>query len=362
MIEDEISVMYDYQILAMQKYGGISRYYYELASGMKEKGVDVHIPVIFSKNEYFKTLIKHPVVSPDLRFIRGVTRISNLISKMHRRNAFDIIHPTYYDPYLIGAYEGKLVVTVYDMIHEQFMSEDVETIKRKKEYIYKSNRIIAISNQTKNDILRIYPDIDENKIVVTYLSDSVRERSDAEISKLPNRYILFTGNRSGYKNFSNFIIGISELIINNRDLYIVCGGGGAFTKNEIELLDKLKIKSQVIQVEYNENEIYTLYNKALCFVFPSLYEGFGIPLLEAMRAQCPVICSNASCFPEIGEDAVLYFDGENPDDIRQKVLDCIRNRELQEELVRKGGDRAINFSWDKTVKQTLNIYKELKKI
>lgn len=352
-----MKILYDYQILIMQKYGGISRYFYELAVRIKKRGEKPDVKTIFSKNSYFQNYFKIKRINPDKKYrIRGFIRICRAWILLQPSEKYDIVHPTYYDTYLIGKFKGKLVITVYDMIHEKFMQYDTETIARKREYIYKSDKIIAISECTKKDILYYYPDISEEKIQVIYLaSDIVRKK--VSISFLPANYILYVGNRDGYKNFRRFVYAVKPLLLEEQELQIVCAGGGAFRDDETEILKELKIDHKFCQYSYAEKELFTIYSSAVCFVFPSLYEGFGIPLLESMQSECPVVCSSTSCFAEIVSDAALYFDPEDIQDMTRKIKEAYGNVKLRKELVKRGKARVKLFSWDKTAQETQRLYK-----
>lgn len=353
-----MKILYDYQILIMQKYGGISRYFYELAVRIKERGEEPEVRTLFSKNSYFQNYFKIKRISPDQKYkIPGLIRICHAVILLQPARKYDIIHPTYYDTYLIGKFKGKLVITVHDMIHEKYIQHDRETIKRKREYIYKSDKIIAISECTKKDILHYYPDIPEDKIRVIYqASDIIRKKT--ALNFLPSKYILYVGNREGYKNFIRFVYAVRPLVLEDTQLQVVCAGGGAFQDDEMQLLKDLKMDSRFLQYSYTEKELFTIYSTAALFVFPSLYEGFGIPLLESMQSGCPVVCSNTSCFPEIAGDAALYFHPEDIQDMTRNIKEVYCNASLKKELVKKGKIRMQMFSWDRTAQETQRLYKD----
>lgn len=352
-------IMYDYQILASQKYGGISRYFFELAKGMKEKGCQVHVPVLFSKNAYFQGFLDRPVINPAwIPGGRGTGFFSRKYTLCQNRSQYDIIHPTYYDPYLIGKFDAKLIITVYDMVHERFMEQDAVVIGNKKKCLYGADKIIAISECTKKDILKYYPDIPEEKISVIYLGNSMSSVRYRKKPGLPGKYVLFIGNRHQYKNFTRFLNAMRDVLHKHPDISLVCGGGGCFGHGELRMIEKLGLDGRVMQYDYWEDEAYSLYQNAICFIFPSLYEGFGLPLLESMAAGCPLACSRASCFPEIAGDGALYFDGRSKADMCMKINRLIEDREFSHELVQKGTERLKKFTWDNTVSKTLALYRD----
>jgi glycosyltransferase involved in cell wall biosynthesis len=246
------------------------------------------------------------------------------------------------------------------MIHEKFplyFSKKDETAKRKEILAKKASRIIAVSYQTKKDIVEILG-INEDKIDVIYHGSSFLDiKEDLKFSEqLPDNYILFTGTRGGYKNFNKLIEAIYEFLLTN-DLYLICAGGGNFTSEEISLFKKYKIEKKVLQFSVDDLKLKSLYKHSNFFIFPSLYEGFGIPLLEAMTSNCPILCSNTSCFPEIAGDSALYFNPYSEDDIREKINYALHN-DLNE-FVRRGKKRLEYFSWNKAREKTINSYKKV---
>jgi glycosyltransferase involved in cell wall biosynthesis len=171
---------------------------------------------------------------------------------------------------------------------------------------------------------------------------------------------LFVGNRGIYKNFTFFIKSISPLLFEEKDLYLVCAGGGDFSYDEIHLFDDLKIKGKVLHYPItHDSTLSQLYQKAALFAFPSLYEGFGIPVLEAFSCGCPVAVSNSSSLPEVGGEAVKYFDPNNLESIQKVVDEIVHNNSLQDTLRSRGYQRLKLFSWEKTAQNTKKVYDNL---
>jgi glycosyltransferase involved in cell wall biosynthesis len=143
-------------------------------------------------------------------------------------------------------------------------------------------------------------------------------------------------------------------------LYLICVGGGVFSDTEMHLLDDLKIKRKVLHYPIaNDSTLSQLYRKAILLVFPSLYEGFGIPILEAFSCGCPVAASNCSSLPEVGGEAVNYFDPYTPVSIQKVVEDIVHNKSLQDSLRMRGYQRLKLFSWEKTALKTKKVYDNL---
>lgn len=345
-------VYYDFQILASQKYGGISRYYFELYSRMKSLGVDAHISCMRSINYYFREQFKihEPIRNKYIRKFFGIADKLNTLREM--RNS-DIIHPTYYACYMLGRHKGKLVVTVYDMIHEKF-GGDKPTIDGKRRMLHAADSIIAISESTKNDVLELYPDIDPAKISVIYLGSSMPELQSVGKNPIGRSYVLFVGNRGWYKNFTRFAEAMRPILETHPELCVFCAGGGKLTDDELGTAKSLN--SRFIQANLNDEELRQAYANAECFVFPSQYEGFGIPVLEAFACNCPLVCSNSSSLPEVAGNSAEYFDPLNTEEMTAKILRVIDDEDLREKLRASGRERLQLFNWDKTAEETLKCY------
>lgn len=362
-------IEYDYQIYTAQIYGGISRYFYELVKELNmQDNVETVIPLLLSNNYYIseKEYTQHINLLPKKK-IRGKIPFFKVVNKFNsiiklKKQDFDIFHPTYYDPYFLE-YIGKkpLIVTVHDMIHEKFpdiFSSTDKTSENKKKLIDKATKIIAISNSTKNDLVEIFG-TDPKKIEVVYHGHSILESTKSMNVGMPSTYILFVGERKGYKNFEKFIKSVSELFIQNRSLFVVCAGGGEFNHDEIQLFLRLDILKQVCQYNVDDRTLSSLYKNAQLFVFPSLYEGFGIPILESFSSKCPLLCSNTSSFPEVAGDAAYYFDPYNKKSIKNAVIKVLENKRLQKKMIQKGLVQLKKFSWKDTAVKTKNIYESV---
>ena len=177
---------------------------------------------------------------------------------------------------------------------------------------------------------------------------------------MPNKpYILFVGDRSRYKNFKNFIKAYVSSQKLKNDFNIVCFGGASFLTEEINFFKELNISQKIIKIDGNDLELNYVFKKARCFVFPSLYEGFGLPLLESMNMDCPVICSNTSCFPEVVNKAAAMFNPNDIENIRYEIESVVFDNERILNLIKKGKENIKNFSWNKCANETLKIYKSL---
>jgi glycosyltransferase involved in cell wall biosynthesis len=365
-----MKILFDHQIYTNQNYGGISRYFYELAKELTLSGNDCDNSIYFSENEFTKdSQFYHTREFLPFNF-RGRASIkeylNQLVSEQFLKKAtYDIFHPTYYDTYFLKSNikPRPFVITFHDLIHEKFwekypdlLTNMDEVISNRKALLQSATSIIAVSNSTKRDIMEYYG-VSDDRIQVTHLASSMVASAAGE-GTIWGDYILFVGKRLGYKNFDKFIDAVQPLLKREKDVKVVCAGGGPFSREESMLLDKLGITAQVVQVAIDDTHLAKLYSNALFFVFPSLYEGFGIPVLEAFNCRCPTILSNVSSLPEVGGNAALYIDPTDPSDILRKCEMFFYDPGLRANYSEKGATRAKEFSWARTAAQTLNIYEQ----
>ena len=369
-----MKILLDPHIFLTQKFGGISRLFVEIwKSSIDNKEINFDCPLLYSENYHLNESGLEPKnifnIFHKLNF-RGTGRIKdqlkaysiNKARKKLNAGEFDIFLSTYYDPYFLDHIGKKpFILTVYDMIHEIFPEHfvsDTKTIPQKKMLIERADKIIAISKQTKEDILKFYPTVPPDKIDVVYLSQSIIESRALIADQLPINFILFVGNRGAYKNFKLFIETAVSFLKADPSLYIVCAGGGRLLEKESEMLKLLGIDERVIQKNYKDSELASFYKAAKVFVFPSAYEGFGIPTLEAMQCGCPVILADSSCLPEVGGDAVLYFETDNSSSLAHAIDKVFNNEPLKHQLVERGFKQVKNFSWQKTADGYFNVIKK----
>lgn len=364
-----MKIYYDYQICIGQKFGGISRYYYELMHYIEQLGLGkADMNCIGSVNKYFESYLgynaypkREGLVGTGLFFIKDFLNRVQTFFKVQK--GYDIVHPTYYNSYLANYPKNgaKLVTTVYDMTHEKFtdmFSKRDPTIRQKKKMLFKADHIIAISESTKRDILQFYPEIPEEKISVIYIGSSFSCQKKVENNgKFPEKYILFVGQRGGYKNFDTFFEAARQILDQYTGLSLVCIGGGAFSGEE-----RIKMEGylhRIVQIDASDDELTYAYSHALCFIFPSMYEGFGIPTLEAFTCGCPVVLSNTSSMPEVGGDAVEYFDPNDATEIASQINKVLLDENLREEMRQKGYKQLEKFDWKVITKQIIECYQKV---
>lgn len=269
----------------------------------------------------------------------------------------DVIHETYYSKSQIGPAAPR-VVTVHDMIHEKY-KENYKlldpTAKEKEASVKRADQIICISHKTKEDLVYYY-NVDESKISVVY--HGVEPLSDCHIipAARSKPYVLYVGNRGYHKNFRVLAKAYASNNEINKNYDLVCFGGGVFSTDERKLFENLRIK--VDHLSGVDEVLAGLYKGASLFVYPSLYEGFGLPPLEAMSYGCPVLCSASSCLPEIAGKGAMYFDPANYHELAEKMNQILSSDLVKDELIALGYSRSQDFSWTKTAQDTLDVYKK----
>lgn len=291
-----------------------------------------------------------------------------LINRMASRSKLDLLHVPHYNIPLL--YKGKIITTIHDIIHIKFP----QFLPNKLAYYYaktvinaavkKSEKIITGSENTKKDLIE-YFNANEKKIeVINYgVSNKINRVNDANLIKsfkdkynIEKQYALYVGNVMPHKN-------ILRLIEAFRNVYR--------TNKNINLLIVGKYHKSMGKIEEDEGIIFTgflsdfdlslAYSGATLFVFPSLYEGFGLPVLEAMQYGVPVICSNTSSLPEVVGQAARLFNPYDIGDISRVMLDVLNNQNLKCKLIEEGYERTKMFDWRRSAERTLEVYEEILK-
>ena len=363
-----MNIIFDYQIFSQQSYGGISRYFYEISkhNSYSNNNVCILSPIYINnyisrnKNEVNVYGIKIPYIKKSLKIIKFINYC--LSHGQLKKLSPDILHETYYSKKSISSGREKIVLTVYDMIHEllpsQFPSSD-KTSELKRIAVERADHIICISENTRKDLIELFR-VPEEKTSVIYLGFDLNDKSNFNFKPSKEKIILFVGERSGYKNFKNLVIAYSK----NREIKsrfkLVAFGGGSFSSNEKKLFREIGLsKNNIIQEKGNDQKLIEYYKKASLFVYPSFYEGFGIPPLEAMSFGCPVACSNTSSIAEIVSNAGVYFDPYSVESISKTIESILEDDNLRKLLIKKGEKRIKKFSWEKCSLETYNLYKKL---
>jgi glycosyltransferase involved in cell wall biosynthesis len=249
---------------------------------------------------------------------------------------------------------------IHELFPEQFGGIEKKIPEHKAAAVSRADHIIAISQNTRTDIIN-FLGVPERKISVIPLASSL------EVTLLPDPgttvswdkpYLLYVGLRQGVKNFSTLLTAyMHSKTLRHYDL--LCVGGGPFTSHESGSIKYSGLQDKIHQIEADDIALKILYANATVFVYPSLYEGFGLPLLEAMKCGCPVVCSNTSSMPEIAGDAACYFDPADAEELRFRLERMVLSETEQKYYQQRGYEREKIFSWDRCVEQTVQVYKSL---
>lgn len=358
-------ILFDHQIFSWQFFGGISRYFCEMYENFPDE-IDVVNSTRFSSNEYLnhqKYGVKNFVTQ---RQFKGKVRLQTAFNKFNtikliNKNQFDIFHPTYYSSYFLNEsrINKPIVATFHDMTHELFVDDIAqdETAEDKLRLAKNADVIIAVSNQTKNDLLNVF-DIPESKVKVVYHGISKLKEMLDDKPVFEFDYILYVGERLKYKNFEKALVAFSLFHEKFSSVKLVCTGK-CFNQLELNMIQNLNLSNHVIHTYANEYLLSKLYSKALFLIYPSLNEGFGMPILEAMKYDCPVVISDIGCFKEVADNSAEYFNPYEVDDIYQSMFNVANSSQLRAEMIDKGRERVNLFTWEKTAYETAQIYKLL---
>jgi len=262
------------------------------------------------------------------------------------------------------------ITTVHDFTYEYFVKGFPRFIhhSQKGNAIKHSKKIICVSENTRNDLLRFFPKIEEDNIKVVYngVSEDYCQLLPKDCSLINQlvpfqsmEYILYVGDRrSDYKNF-NMLVNACKIA---KFPLVIVGGGLLTTEEQLMLSDKLGTNKYFLLNGLSNNQLNLLYNNAAFLVYPSVYEGFGIPIIEAQKAGCPVICSNKSSIPEVAGRGAYIIDNISDDKISDILLQSKSGTIQTNEIVKAGLLNAQRFSWDKCYKETKQVYLEIDSI
>lgn len=368
-----MKVFYDNSIFDLQKFGGISKYHVQLIKYLHLEGRDEILLGVSNTDNFellnleflkLKKITKGNLSRKLINYYKGnlpyfFAKDNNwkLTKQIREKGDYDIFHPTYYEKEAFK-YSGKLVVTIHDMIFELYPEyyKGNKIIDIRRDLCSKADLIIAVSENTKKDIIKFYG-VDDSKIQVIY--HGLPEYLDTnQKSKCNTPYILYVGGRDKYKNFTNFVHAVCPLL-NQYDISVICSGK-KFTAAEKDLINSYDATSRFFQYFMSEEELAVAFKNCLMFIYPSTYEGFGLPLLDAMLYKAPILTSNISSMPEVAGQAALYFDPLSVSSISTAIEELISSKSKRDLLVENGASRLKHFStWKETTFQTRNSYESI---
>jgi glycosyltransferase involved in cell wall biosynthesis len=372
---DAMRVMFDSQIFCHQRFGGIARYVTSMAAEMlKLQGVTPLIVAPFHFNEYLDRLPVRLVYGRRVRWLEGATPIAFAASAIpsrfvEKRFRPDIVHNTFYFP-AHSVKGARRIFTIYDMIQEKYPLDTLGNpliVRWKATCVRRADHVICISENTRRDVLDIYG-ISADRVSVTHLGYddlgsllSTESAAQFRIRVLgaDAPFLLYVGSRKGYKNFGALLRAYSESSWLRGNFFLLCFGGGNFEAEETAAIARAGVADRVKYGGGSDADLANCYRHASVFVYPSLYEGFGIPPLEAMSLDCPVACSGNSSLPEVVGDAAKTFDPTDADSIREALECVLGSGSSLAALVERGRARRQLFSWKYCAERTVGIYRTL---
>jgi len=360
-------VRFDTDVFSFQSEGGISRYFAELLRHLPRQGIDARIFAPAHMNRHLAMLPfarTHGFAIPAALRNGASRRVAALLLRIAdqlavRLGSHDLLHLTYYRRRYPTS--SGVVTTVVDMIPELFPEQfrGWNPHPGKLRQIRESRVVLAISDATRRDILRLLPDL-QTKVVVTPLAVDVGRFEVAERRPgVSENRLLYVGRREGYKNFEMFSRAAARILERRPSLRLLCVGGGAFSAGELAPFVERGCAERVRQRSVAETALPRIYAESLALIVPSLYEGFGLPVLEAFAGSCPAVLSDAGALPEVAGDAALYFRATEEDDLERAVEEVLSRPELRKELRSKGRDRVREFSWERTAEATARAYRSV---
>lgn len=368
-----MNIAYDSQIFCAQAYGGVSRYFCEIAtriSRFPQTRVTVVAPMAMCA--YLQS-VPSEIVSgfkaPGISRFRFAQRAFGVLAGdlMLRAKAPDLIHETYFFPYRLGPKKARRVITIHDMIHEKFASSFPHadrTAGYKARAAARADHVICVSESTRRDAIDILG-LPPEKITVVHHGFALMCALGADVARVAPQaiarpFLLYVGHRGGYKNFLRLLgaYASSKALVDSFNL--VCFGGGSLQADELQAIQGLGLQDgRVLQLSGSDELLSGLYGQASAFIYPSLYEGFGIPPLEAMAHDCPVVCSQTSSIPEVVGNAGEYFDPGDVESMREAIERVMNSEARRNTLIQNGRERLKRFSWDRCAAETYDIYKKL---
>ena len=379
-----MKILYDYQAFDIQRSGGVSNVFSLLLEEMKKRE-NVSVGIASTSNLYMLAQ-GYPTSDQTLERliaagkIDGSTKTSDIdwknVNKIYSKNMikrgdYDVFHPTHYNPYFLEyGVKKPYVVTVHDLAFERLRnyiqfneSMCLADFDNRRDIMAAASKVIAISEATKKDIMDIYK-VPESKIDIVY--NAYRELSENyEYNKPFNfPYILYVGTRQGplnYKCFIPFFNQIVPFMKEHKDFKLICTGT-KFSKFELDMFRQYGLEERVENHYLNEDGLNNLYHHAFCFVFPSEFEGFGLPILEAYKNDCPALLNNIPVFHEVAGDCGQYFDITDGKSLNESLEHLFEMKEDdRNSLILKQKERLPLFTAGKMAEGYINVYKSVLK-
>jgi len=367
-----MKIIFDHQVFSLQNAGGASRYFIELIRYLCDQSLlETHLLLGLTNTlSGIEDLDREKVTSLSIRtslppgMIRYFTNeiLSNIAAPW--KGTFNIYHSTYYR-FIPFIRFNNLVATHHDCVQESLPSlfPDARKIIAAKQRLYrKADAIICVSEASQRDLFKFY-DVDPGKVRVIYhgLSNLIpTDLALGEIRQIRSRpYLLYVGSRFAYKNFNGFVNAFYHSNL-QKDFDLLVIGGGQPTLEEKRLITSFNMNRCVRFIPYaTDHLLAAAYSLAHLFVYPSLFEGFGFPPLEAMSLRCPVLVANTSSLPEICKHGALYFEPKNEESLIYALKSATSDTSLRCMLISNGREVASEYNWKKCGDKTLKLYHQL---
>lgn len=360
-----IRVMYDEQIFLLQEYGGISKYFTELIKNFESNpdlGISPSLSSNWVRNRY---LINESKFTNLKRITSRSFAILLLFVQMllHRRTKLnvDLVHHTFYIPGYFGRFRGlPKAVTLHDMIPERTSSGGKlwNPHFAKKLNLSRADLVFSVSESSTRDMLDEYTM--DRAVVTTYLGVGPEYSPGLPLLDWQSRnYFLFVGNRDGYKDFNLAIRAFATISREHPDVNLQLVGGGKLTRAEKQLISELGVLGSVIHRSVPSEELPNVYSNALALVYPTRYEGFGLPLVEAMASGVPIVASDTPINNEIAMNCASYFPVGDGDSLCNLMNQSVSNPEVFQDKINEGKKRAHNFTWRNCAEKTAAEYRRL---
>ena len=362
-------ILYDHQVFSLQDAGGASRYHFELIRNLQCSD-EVAMEVLIGLNSSvmpFATLQQQRtrVFSRSTRIMPGLARyaINELLSTVIAplRGRVDIYHPTLYRA-LPWVRRRRIVVTHHDCIHERFpqlFSNAASIVESKRKLFAQADAIICVSGSSQRDLLHFY-DVAEMKTHVVHHGFSPLQNPPGDGQGTVEHmapYLLYVGSRASYKNFGLLLEAFARSGLAGHYRLLAVGGGG-FTAEEQQRIASLRLAGSITVIPKADDAILArAYRDAALFIYPSLYEGFGFPPLEAMSMGCPVLVNRTSSLPEVCGDAAFYFDASDPDELAHSLTSTLEDEHVLAAQRELGEQRVRLYDWRQSAHSTLDVYR-----
>ena len=364
-------IFYDHQVFSLQDAGGASRYHFELIRNL-QANANFAIDALLGLNNS---------VMPFASLRQATTRITSrktgirpgavryaanelqTVVAAPLLGEFDIYHPTLYRA-LPWVRRRRVVVTHHDCIHERFphlFADAASIIRAKNKLFQQADAIICVSASSQRDLLHFYDGLEKKTYVVHHgfsPLESAPEDGDSDVNKL-RPYLLYVGSRAGYKNFSLLLEAFASSGLTSEYRLLAVGGGG-LTTAEHERIAALRLAGSVTIIpKANDTVLAGAYRNAALFVYPTLYEGFGFPPLEAMSLGCPVLVNRISSLPEICGDAAFYFAAPDVEELARSLVSTLGDSQGLSTRKALGRQQIGRYDWHRTARSTLDVYRSV---